>query len=61
MVDSAKDESKKLCSEMGIGMERRMRKKKRMVGEGLTDAALGFDAELRREMLCHRQVDWGNI
>ena len=23
-----------------------------MDGEGLTDAALGFDAELRREMLC---------
>ena len=46
------DESEKLCSEMGISMERRMRKKKRMVGEGLTDAALGFDAELRWEMLC---------
>ena len=29
-----------------------MRKNKRMGGEGLTDAALGFDAELRREMLC---------
>ena len=27
-------------------------RKKGMVGEGLTDAALGFDAELRREMLC---------
>ena len=52
MVDSAKDEFKKLCSEMGISMERRMCKKKRMVGEGLTDEALGFDAELRREMLC---------
>ena len=51
MVDSAMDESKKLCSEMGISMERRNRKKKRMDGEGLTDAALGFDAELRREML----------
>ena len=23
-----------------------------MGGEGLTDAVLGFDAELRREMLC---------
>ncbi len=45
------DESKKLCSEMGINMERRVRKKKRMDGEGLTDAALGFDTELRREML----------
>ena len=51
MADSAKDESKKLCSEMGISMERRMRKKKRMGGEGLTDAALGLDAELKREML----------
>ena len=34
-------------------MERRIRKKKRMDGKGLTDAALGFDAELRRgKMLC---------
>ena len=33
-------------------MERRIYKKKRMDGEGLTDASLGFDAELRREMLC---------
>ncbi|KAL3852093.1 hypothetical protein ACJMK2_015779 [Sinanodonta woodiana] len=30
---------------------RRNRKKKRLDGEGMTDAALGFDAELRREML----------
>ena len=34
-----------------------MRKKKRIVGEGLTDAALRFDAELRQEMHCLRQVD----
>ena len=33
MVDSAVDESKKLCSEMGISMERRVRKKKRTDGE----------------------------
>ena len=52
IVDLAMDESKKLCSEMGISMERRIRKKKRMDGEGLTDASLGFDAELRLEMLC---------
>ena len=32
-------------------MERRIRKKKKMDGKGLTDAALEFDAELRREML----------
>ena len=51
IVDTAIDESKTLCSEMGISMERRIRKKKRMDGEGLTDAALSFDTELRREML----------
>ena len=51
MIDTAIDESKKLCSEMGISMERRVCKKKRMDGEGLTDAALEFDTELRREML----------
>jgi hypothetical protein len=51
MVDSAMNESKKLCSEMGISMERRIRKKKRMDGDGSTDAAMTFDAELRREML----------
>jgi hypothetical protein len=39
------------CSEMGISMERRIRKKKRMDGDGSTDAAMTFDAELRREML----------
>ena len=37
---------------MRISMERRIRKKKRMDGEGLTDLAPGFDAELKREMLC---------
>ena len=57
MVDSAMDESKKLCSEMGISMERRVRKKKRMAGEGLTDAALGFDTELRRQMLSVTVID----
>ena len=31
------DESKKLCSDMGISMERRIRKKKRMDGGGLTE------------------------
>ena len=51
MVDIAMDDLKKLCSEMGISMERRTRKKKRMDCERLTDAALGFDAELRREIL----------
>jgi len=57
MVDSAMDESKKLCSEMSISMERRVRKKKRMDGEGLTDAALGFDTELRRQMLSVTVID----
>ena len=55
MVDRAMDKSKNLCSEMWITMERRIRQKKRMDGEGLTDAAgivMGLgDAELRREML----------
>ncbi|KAL3887470.1 hypothetical protein ACJMK2_027411, partial [Sinanodonta woodiana] len=32
-------------------MECRNRKKKQLDGEGMTDAALGFDSELRREML----------
>jgi hypothetical protein len=36
---------------LGISMERRIRKKKRMDGDGSTDAAIIFDAELRREML----------
>jgi len=51
MVDSAMDESKKRCSEMGISMERRVRKNKRMDGEGLTGVTLVFDTELRRQML----------
>ena len=46
MVDTAIDESKKLCFEMKISMERRVSKKKQMDGEGLTN---GYPGKLLME------------
>mgnify|MGYP003531899989 CR=1 FL=1 len=45
------DKSKKLLFKIEMSMESRIRKKKRMDGEGSTDVAMTFDADLRREML----------
>ncbi|CAI9722452.1 Hypothetical predicted protein [Octopus vulgaris] len=47
-VDDALAYLTEICSEMGISTERRIRKKKRMSYEESIDAALSYDAELRK-------------
>ena len=55
-MDSAMDESKKLLWNGVKHGASNAQKKKRVGGEGLTNSALGIDAELRREMMC--VIDW---
>ncbi|XP_069582652.1 zinc finger MYM-type protein 1-like [Ranitomeya imitator] len=42
--------AKEICEDLGIDMDRRSRKKKKMAGEQSQDAALPYETELMREM-----------
>ena len=51
LVADAVAKASDICEEMGIAIERRIRRRKRMPGEEADGAGLTLEQELRREML----------
>ena len=52
LVDESLKDSKRICLELGISTERRIRKKRQLPGEESSGSELSLDAELKQEMLC---------
>ena len=52
LVDESLKDSKRICLELGISAERRIRKKRQLPGEESSGSELSLDAELKQEMLC---------
>ena len=52
LVDEALKHSKRVCLELEISTERRIRKKRQLPGEESSGTELSLDTELKQEMLC---------
>lgn len=50
LVENSLNYAKQLCDDLGIPIERRVRRKKRMVDELAEDEPLSYEADMKREM-----------